>query len=362
MNPSQFLAYPVVAVPARDEEERLPRLLEALDAQTWACEGHRLTVVLVLNNCVDATRRVAEEAGRHLSGLQLDILDVNFAPPDAHVGSARRLAMDRAFAHFPDPASGVILTTDADAVPEPGWLEANLRAVGNGADLVGGKLFGNKQEEARLGPGFAERAKAVLTYSSLCDRLACLIDEQAHDPWPRHRDHTGGSLAIAAALYRRIGGLPVLPSREDLALVSKARAAGGRLVHPLDVRVEVSARLVGRAPGGMADCLKDWLRAEAEGLPLLVEDPAAVEERLLRRRTLRQLDQAGASERAAIAQSLGVPAPALLDADGERLTAAALIEIFAPDEPDALPTVPVALATMRIEQMIAIHEATPRAA
>ena len=60
--------------------------------------------------------------------------------------------------------------------------------------------------------------------------------------------------------------------------------AGYRLRHPLDVQVTVSARLDGRAAGGMSDCLKSWLAAEKDGLPHLVEDPRATIFRLRNRR------------------------------------------------------------------------------
>ena len=46
------------------------------------------------------------------------------------------------------PKNCVLLTTDADAIPRHDWIEANLRAIASGADLVAGHIVGNKQEEA----------------------------------------------------------------------------------------------------------------------------------------------------------------------------------------------------------------------
>jgi hypothetical protein len=77
--------------------------------------------------------------------------------------------------------------------------------------------------------------------------------------------------------------MPPLPFREDLAFVERVCCAGYLLRHPLDVRVTVSARLDGRAAGGMSDCLKRWLAAEENGLPHLVEDPQTIVVRLLDR-------------------------------------------------------------------------------
>jgi hypothetical protein len=45
--------------------------------------------------------------------------------------------------------------------------------------------------------------------------------------------------------------------------------------------VQVSARLQGRAKGGMADCIRSWVKAEANGLPHRVEDPVFALQRLL---------------------------------------------------------------------------------
>ncbi len=70
--------------------------------------------------------------------------------------------------------------------------------------------------------------------------------------------------------------MPALPFREDIAFVERVCRAGYRLRHPLDVRVSVSARLDGRAAGGMSDCLKSWLAAEVEQRPHFVENPKAI--------------------------------------------------------------------------------------
>ena len=111
--------------------------------------------------------------------------------------------------------AGVILTTDADASPADSWVEANLRALAVGVDIVGGYIVGDPDEEARLGPGFLHRARLHARYGELRDELAALIDPLDHDPWPRHHDHTGGSLAVRSSVYRAVGGMDAVPFRED---------------------------------------------------------------------------------------------------------------------------------------------------
>jgi hypothetical protein len=353
--------FPVVAVPARNEEKRLPRLLSALARQSYAAR-HRLPVVIVLNNCTDDSWAATAAAASSHPELAVEVIDVSFPPAEAHVGSARRLALDTALSICPSVDHGVLLTTDADAMPAPNWVDANLRHIAEGADLVGGVIVGDPAEEAQLGPGFRRRAQAHAIYSGLADQLSAMLDPIAHDPWPRHHDHTGASLALRAAVYAAVGGLPVLPRREDIALVSKVREAGYRLRHPLDVRVDVSARLVGRASGGMADCLKEWMREEAAGMPLLVEDPCLIALRLDRRRMLRSLDSASPAERHLIASTLDLDPAAFYDDGGTPLPAVRLIERLAADKLDAAATMPVETAIAALEAMIEQAEGNVRAA
>lgn len=341
---------PVVAIPARNEELRLPGLIASLGRQTVLLSDSLipsfsflpgvpsgsvsnslpLEVVVVLNNTTDGSRAAVEWAAQGAPWLRIRVEEVSYPPEQAHVGSARRRAMQIAAELQP---GGVILTTDADAVPANNWIDANLRAISAGAELVGGRIIGDPEEEARLGTGFLRRAKLHAYHAALCDELTSLLDPLEHDPWPRHQDHTGASLAVLSSVYSAVGGLDPLPFREDLAFVAKVRAAGYRLRHPLDVEVTVSARTVGRAPGGMADCLKAWLREEAAGNPVLVEHPTKLEARLRRRRAIRDL-------------ALNWKYPCAL-------SAAALIERFAPDDPDAPTTVEAELAIAHLEARIA---------
>ena len=345
---------PIVAIPARNEAERLPRLVRALAAQTWLADRARsLEVVVVLNNCRDGSASVLEAAARDHPQLRVRILEVDFSSLQANAGTARRLALETARAHAADPARTVLLTTDADGTPHRGWVDANLRSIADGADLVGGLIVGDKAEEALLGDGFCRRAERQAAYAGLCDRLTATLDPLPYDPWPRHHDHTGASLAVRAAIYDAVGGLPALPRREDLAFVSRVRASGYRLRHDPNVVVTVSARTFGRARGGMADCLKSWIAAEAAGRPHLVESPVRVRQRALRRRLLRSLagvrDAAGI---AALANRLALLPADLRDDGGVLFAPECLIERHAPDEPDAPATVPVEAAMAAMARMI----------
>lgn len=328
---------PIVAVPARNEAQRLPSLLRALDRQgAWSNPASRLPVVLVLNNTTDNSASIVRQMADSLLNIVLQVIDTTFAADAAHVGSARRLAMETASGMIgPD---GVILTTDADAVPADDWVLQNLRAIEHGADIVGGHIIGDPREEALLGAGFQRRAGKYAAYATLCDELAATLDPIAHDPWPRHQDHTGGSIAVRADVYRAVGGMPAAPFREDIGFVSRVLQAGYRLVHPMAVSVTVSARTEGRAPGGMADCVKSWMADEVKGKAILVESPQSVEQRLLRRKAIRSLPGAAPQ------------------------TIAMLLDDNAAADLDVMGSVPIDLAIQQVEQRLISLKRTRNAA
>lgn len=243
----------VVCVPARDEAERLPRLLRSLAEQRGPAAGEPLRVVVVANNCRDGTAEAvrALQAEGGLSALALRLIEAEWTPPDAHVGTARRAALDAGAAWLAADGvpEGVLLTTDADAVLPPDWVAAN-RAALRAAEVVGGRLVIDGR--ASRDPALADLDARIARYWSCVRAVEDRFDPPPHDPPPRHGDHTGASLGLRASLYRAVGGLPPLPRGEDNALVARVQEAGGRLRHCPRVSVRVSDRAEGRAEGGMA--------------------------------------------------------------------------------------------------------------
>jgi hypothetical protein len=223
---------------------------------------------LVLNNTTDESLDVAQACCRMFHDrLSVEIDLIEFPPFLAHVGSARRRAMEIGLSTFCGSAEGVLLTTDADCKPPPHWVSANLKAIAAGADLVGGRILIDESE-----PVPAPLLSCCRLWDAYWERV-CEI-ENRHDPlpWdpaPRHRNHSGASLGMKAAAYRRAGGIPTIPTGEDIALVNAVAANGGKIVHPLDVWVCASPRRQGRAPGGMAQTLTDRYRACVTGLQQL---------------------------------------------------------------------------------------------
>ena len=237
-----------IAIPAHNESERIAKCLRALARQTV----RNFSVVVFCNNCTDDTyarvRRVFLQ-----EGLKGQIVDAILSSHAAHAGGARRAAMNLAADLLTGPSS-VILTTDADSEPAPDWIAANAAAIVNGADCVAGCITLDPDDV--LPPTLHDRGSLEAQYETLLTELFCRIDPDQTDPWPRHAQEPGASLALTVEAYREIGGLPALPVGEDKALLRALRDEGFRVRHDPNVRVSTSGRLVGRAAGGVADTLR----------------------------------------------------------------------------------------------------------
>ncbi|PAP75846.1 glycosyltransferase [Rubrivirga marina] len=276
----------VVAVPARDEAGALPRLVAALDAQRDPAGSpfarREAEALVVLNNCSDGSAGVLAALAADRPWLR--VTSVVLGPGEAHVGRARQIAMDAACARLlaagrPD---GLVLSTDADSEPAPDWIARTAAEVAAGADAVGGRALLRADERVALHPGVRRLYLLDLAYRRALEELRDLYAPDLHDPFPRHHHHFGASLAVTAGAYAWVGGLPAVPSSEDVALTDALVEAGARLRHSPAVRVRTSARSVGRAPGGLADAFRFWAGAVADRREPLVEPAADAERRLAR--------------------------------------------------------------------------------
>lgn len=285
-----------VAIPAQNEAERLPACLAALAGQRDG--GGRplpdgtLAVLVLANGCSDGTAAMARALAPSLP-FRLVVHEAVLPPGQAHAGGARRAAMDAAAALL-GPPGALLLSTDADARADPGWLAANLAALAAGADAVAGHVVPDPEEATRLPPALRQREAAEARYAALLIEMAALVDPDPHDPWPRHGIHSGASIGLTLDAYRRVGGLPPVPVGEDRALFAALIRADMRVRHCPAARVVASCRLDGRARGGMADTLRRRL-AEAEAAPVDPRLEPALDAllRLRCRRALRRL-RAGA--------------------------------------------------------------------
>jgi hypothetical protein len=249
----------VVAIPVRDEEERLPACLRAL-AQQRDRFGRPIPPPLVriavfANNCADQSASLARKLGGGLS-LDVRVFEARLPPATAHAGAARRAAMDIAEAWLVAGGDwdGVILTTDADSQVAPDWIAENLAAFRAGAEAVLGRIDLDGEGEL-LPDALHRRGELEDTYERLLTELSWLLDPLEHNPWPHHATISGASLGITRTAYCRVGRLPRVPLGEDKALIALLSRQDAKIRYCPTAHVITSGRTNGRAPGGVADTL-----------------------------------------------------------------------------------------------------------
>jgi GT2 family glycosyltransferase len=239
----------VVAIPVCTEAECIEACLTSLDQQRHVAL-HR--VVLLLNNCTDDT---AERVRRLTPTLRIPVLmqECILERAEANAGHARRLAMQRAAEGLLD--HDVLLTTDADGRVTPDWLATNMSALTAGADVVCG-CAEIDPSDARLIPRHLHEDDArERELCSLLDQISSILDPDPNDPWPRHTEHSGASIAVTVSSWRRVGGIPAVASSEDRAFIEALRMVDAKIRHDPAARVIVSGRTKGRAAGGMAETI-----------------------------------------------------------------------------------------------------------
>jgi hypothetical protein len=292
------VAKSVVAIPVRDEADRIGACLTALNAQIQPPDA----VVLLLNNCRDETEAIARSMAPRMR-FRLDIARRTLAPAQANAGHARRLAMQRAAGLAGE--HGVLLATDADCRVPPDWVRRNLMALNKCADIVCGRAVIDPVEAVLIPTHLhADDARECRLIAAL-DMLAWMLDPEPHDPPTRHTEASGASLAVRVGAYRRVGGIPDRPAGEDRAFVRALWMLDARVRHDPDIRVNVSGRIIGRALGGMADAIRRRMIQQDE----LTDDQAEPADDAFRRYALRgraRLMWQGATD-AAMAADLRIP-------------------------------------------------------
>ncbi|MDT0183058.1 glycosyltransferase [Microbacterium sp. ARD31] len=216
----------IVVVPAHDEELLLGRCLTALDRAVVRADarGVRCVVRVVLDDCSDGSALVA---ARHRAPV------VSVA--HAAVGYARAAGIADALEAVEDARGVWIANTDADSAVPENWITAQLDAAAAGADVYLGTVR----------PDFAE--------------LPAVYERHWRATHVRGRPagHVhGASLGIRAEVYDAVGGFGGLREHEDVDLVTRARAAGARVVASDVAEVLTSGRFVGRTPGGYAEFVR----------------------------------------------------------------------------------------------------------
>jgi glycosyltransferase involved in cell wall biosynthesis len=299
----------VVAVPARDEAERVGACVEALTRQR-GLDGAPLPagavkVVVLANNCRDRTAETARACGG-----AVEVLEADLPRASANAGGARRAAMEAAAVRA-QTADALICTTDADSRPRPDWIARLWQGLDGGAEAVAGAVDFDPDEAGRL--RFSDIRRQESLYSALQAEIIARVDPELHNPWPNHIWAWGANLAVTAAAYRRVGGLPPRPLAEDRAFVEELRRFDVPVRHCLEARVWTSVRRKGRADGGLASLVADHAGDDSAPCDAALEPVQAVLRRTAWRRRLREA-YFGRATPTRLASSLRLPLYLIHDA------------------------------------------------
>ncbi|SDP45076.1 Glycosyl transferase family 2 [Nakamurella panacisegetis] len=232
----------LVVIPARNEELHLPRALAALEVarnrlSAQSARPPMVRVLVVLDRCTDRSAEVV---------AQWDAVQALTAD-DGSVGAARGRGIAHGLATSGrDPREIWIACTDADSAVPADWLLTHLRQAQAGADLLLGTVRPDPQDV---------NEKMVARWISQ-HRLA-----------DGHPHIHGANLGIRADCYLRAGGFLPISAHEDRLLVEAVRRLGARVVATGAGPVLTSGRLVGRAPEGFAQHLRELTRRRAPLVP-----------------------------------------------------------------------------------------------
>jgi glycosyltransferase involved in cell wall biosynthesis len=220
-----------VLIPARDEEQLLPRCLRSvLEACRRLPNGVTSDIVIVVDRSIDKTREIAENLIQ-LAGV---VTETNAGC----VGTSRALAAEIALGRYRGPRERCWLAnTDADCEVPADWLIEQLSLAERGYAAVAGIIDVDT---------FAEHEAAVPQLF----RLTYMI----HDDGTHPHVH-GANLGVRADAYLQSGGWRDLLTAEDHDLWQRLHHGKHRRSSSASLRVVTSGRRIGRAPHGFAEAL-----------------------------------------------------------------------------------------------------------
>ena len=244
-----IVAKAAIVVPARNEEDLIAPCLDALGHQQEVSPSDYL-IVLVANNCADETvnRAIAWASGR---AQAICIAEVTFAS-DGNVGRARRVGCD--LAAELSPATGTLLTTDADCQVDPDWVVQSLWHLER-VPAVCGLVVPDPVALANFPAVVHEAGHLEYLYRQLVLEFQSLMHPDPLNPWPFHGRAAGASMGFRRQAYDAVNGFQPLSRNEDVDIIRRLKLEGFAVKFADSVRVTASCRFDGRAPGGMADAL-----------------------------------------------------------------------------------------------------------
>ena len=220
-----------VLIPARNEEQLLPRCLHSIQRARQAIgQGFTTDLIVVADRSTDRTEELANEligtSGRVTSTMA------------GAVGSARALAASLALSRREgDLRHCWLANTDADCVVPEDWLSLQLSLAQRGHTVVAGIVD-------------------VDSYEEHCS----VVQQMFRETYLLHADGThphvhGANFGVRADAYLRAGGWAPKATAEDHDLWQRLHRAGERRISDTRLKVLTSGRRNGRAPMGFAAAL-----------------------------------------------------------------------------------------------------------
>jgi glycosyltransferase involved in cell wall biosynthesis len=225
-----------VAVPAHNEEERVGACLQALRRATSKAGLPPARIVVVADDCTDATAAVARAAG-------VEVLEVAVR----NAGAARAAGLDLIVTTTAVPLQELWLaTTDADSRVPTDWLIGHSRWRADGWDAVAGTVV--------VEDWSAEQSRTATFFGR---RYGTLRDDHPHVH--------GANLGLSGVAYGRVGGFPRLALSEDHALVAALTKCGLSVARTGGPPVSTSGRRDPRAREGFGAALLSMEEAAGAG-------------------------------------------------------------------------------------------------
>lgn len=220
-----------VLIPARDEEELLPRCLRSVqEARLCLPDNVTSDLIVVSDLSLDRTREIGENIVQR-SGVVV-------CSDAGRVGTARALAAQVALQRYKGRRELCWLAnTDADCEVPADWLLNQVAIADRGFAAVAGIV----DIDSFIGHDPAVEELFRLTYRINTDGS--------------HSHVHGANFGVRTDAYLRAGGWRDLATAEDHDLWNRLRRVDSPQLSDASLRVTTSSRRVGRAPLGFADAL-----------------------------------------------------------------------------------------------------------
>lgn len=247
----------VVIIPAKNEENHIKSTLQCfidqINEDGTPFDKVKFEVLVLCHNCSDNTNEEATSFFRNNSEISGHVLSLDSDIANT-VGAARRILMNIAFSRIPID-NGLIISTDADTLPDAKWLYYLEDYIHKDIALICGLIISNPN-------GLNEQALTYLNakdeYLLLKSKLESQLLPKPHDPWPRHNFNWGPNLTIKKSIYKAVGGIRPLHFLEDVDLYNRVVSEGHFARHCLNSKVLTSTRTNSRCQEGFGAELRIW--------------------------------------------------------------------------------------------------------